>query len=159
GRIPPGVLKHRPPPAAVVVDARPSGHAVQGGRRRPPPGRDHRRGLGDHVPGGDPILHQVGRHPCRHRSRRVGLVQVEELLLAAARHRSLLAGCTTVSGVPILAASAWQLVFGLYGCLLSLALFAARISLAIWDLARRDDLSRPAIVAWIVAVLAVPFAG
>jgi hypothetical protein len=64
-----------------------------------------------------------------------------------------------VSGVPILAASAWQLVFGLYGCLLSLALFAARISLAIWDLARRDDLSRPAIVAWIVAVLDVPFAG
>jgi hypothetical protein len=64
-----------------------------------------------------------------------------------------------VSGVPILASSAWQLVFGLYGCLLSLALFAARISLAIWDLARRDDLSRPAIVAWIVAVLDVPFAG
>lgn len=88
-----------------------------------------------------------------------GQLDPEAIGLAAARHRSLLAGCITVSGVPILASSAWQLVFGLYGYLLPLALFVARISLAIWDLARRDDLSRPATVAWIVAVLAVPFAG
>ena len=65
----------------------------------------------------------------------------------------------TVFGVPILASSAWQVIFGLYGYLLPFALFAAWISLAIWDLARRDDLGRGATVAWIVVVLAVPFLG
>jgi Phospholipase_D-nuclease N-terminal len=33
------------------------------------------------------------------------------------------------------------------------------MSLAIWDLARRDDLSRGATVAWVVVVLVVPFLG
>jgi plastocyanin len=65
----------------------------------------------------------------------------------------------TVSGVPILATTAWQLVFGLYGYLLPFALFAAWMSLAIWDLARRDDLGRGATVAWVVVVLVVPFLG
>jgi plastocyanin len=65
----------------------------------------------------------------------------------------------TVFGVPILATSAWQLVFGLYGYLLPFALFAAWVSLALWDLARRDDLSRAAIIAWIAVVLVVPFLG
>ncbi len=65
----------------------------------------------------------------------------------------------TVSGVPILASSAWQLIFGLYGYMLPFALFAAWMSLAIWDLARRDDLSRGATVAWVVVVLVVPFLG
>jgi plastocyanin len=64
-----------------------------------------------------------------------------------------------VFGVPILAASAWQLIFGLYGYLLPFALFAAWIALAFWDLARRDDLSRGATIAWVAVVLIVPFLG
>jgi plastocyanin len=64
-----------------------------------------------------------------------------------------------VFGVPILATSAWQLIFGLYGYLLPFALFAAWIALAFWDLARRDDLSRGATIAWVAVVLIVPFLG
>jgi plastocyanin len=65
----------------------------------------------------------------------------------------------TVSGVPILAASPWQLVFALYGYLLPFVLYAAWTSLAFWDLARRDDLGRGATLAWIAVVLLVPFLG
>ena len=65
----------------------------------------------------------------------------------------------TVFGVPILASSVWQLVFGLYGYMLPFALFAAWIALALWDLARRDDLGRGATIAWVAVVLVVPFLG
>jgi len=65
----------------------------------------------------------------------------------------------TVFGVPILAASPWQLVFALYGYLLPFVLYAAWTSLALWDLARRDDLRRGAAIAWIAVVLLVPFLG
>jgi len=65
----------------------------------------------------------------------------------------------TVSGVPILAASPWQLVFALYGYLLPFVLYASWTSLAFWDLARRDDLGRGATLAWIAVVLLVPFLG
>jgi plastocyanin len=64
-----------------------------------------------------------------------------------------------VFGVPILATTAWQLIFGLYGYLLPFALFAAWIALALWDLARRDDLGRGATIAWVAVVLIVPFLG
>ena len=65
----------------------------------------------------------------------------------------------TVFGVPILAASPFQLVFALYGYLLPFVLYAAWTSLALWDLARRDDIGRGAILAWIAVVLLVPFVG
>jgi plastocyanin len=65
----------------------------------------------------------------------------------------------TVFGVPILAASPWQLVFALYGYLLPFVLYAAWTSLALWDLARRTDLGRGATIAWIAVVLVVPFLG
>jgi plastocyanin len=65
----------------------------------------------------------------------------------------------TMFGVPILASSALQVIFGLYGYLLPFALFAAWIALALWDLARRDDLGRGATVAWVAVVLVVPFLG
>jgi plastocyanin len=65
----------------------------------------------------------------------------------------------TVFGVPILAASPWQLVFALYGYLLPFVLYAAWTSLALWDLARRDDLSRGRAIGWIAVVLVVPFLG
>jgi plastocyanin len=65
----------------------------------------------------------------------------------------------TVFGVPILADSALQVIFGLYGYLLPFALFAAWVALALWDLARRDDLGRGATIAWVAVVLVVPFLG
>jgi plastocyanin len=65
----------------------------------------------------------------------------------------------TVFGVPLLATSPWQLVFALYGYLLPFVLYAAWTSLALWDLARRDDLSRGAAVGWIAVILLVPFLG
>jgi plastocyanin len=65
----------------------------------------------------------------------------------------------TVFGVPILAASPWQLVFALYGYLLPFVLYAAWTSLALWDLARRDDLRRGAAIGWVAVVLVVPFLG
>ena len=65
----------------------------------------------------------------------------------------------TVFGVPILAASPWQLVFALYGYLLPFVLYAAWTSLALWDLARRDDLRRGAAIGWIAVILLVPFVG
>jgi plastocyanin len=65
----------------------------------------------------------------------------------------------TVFGVPLLAASPWQLVFALYGYLLPFVLYAAWTSLALWDLARRDDLRRGVAIGWIAVVLVVPFLG
>jgi plastocyanin len=65
----------------------------------------------------------------------------------------------TVFGVPLLATSPWQLLFALYGYLLPFVLYAAWTSLALWDLARRDDLGRGAAVGWIAVVLVVPFLG
>jgi plastocyanin len=65
----------------------------------------------------------------------------------------------TVFGVPILAASPWQLVFALYGYLLPFVLYAAWTSLALWDLARRDDIGRGLGLGWIAVVLLVPFLG
>lgn len=53
----------------------------------------------------------------------------------------------------------WQLLFGLYGYLLPLVLLAAWVSLAFWDLARRDDLGRGTAVTWVAAILLVPFLG
>jgi hypothetical protein len=55
--------------------------------------------------------------------------------------------------------SPWQLLFGLYGYLLPLVLLAAWVSLAFWDLARREDLGRGAALGWIAAILLVPFLG
>src|SRR6266545_1192314 len=59
----------------------------------------------------------------------------------------------TMFGVPILASSAWQLVFGIYGYLLPFVLYAAWTSLALWDLARREDVGRAATIAWVLGIL------
>jgi hypothetical protein len=50
-------------------------------------------------------------------------------------------------------------LFGRYDYLLPFVLYAAWVSLALWDLARRDDLGRTATIAWILVVLVVPFLG
>ena len=64
-----------------------------------------------------------------------------------------------VSGLPLLATGFWSILFGLYAYLLPFVLLAAWTALALWDLARRDDLSRGAVIAWIAVVLLVPFVG
>jgi hypothetical protein len=65
----------------------------------------------------------------------------------------------TVSGIPVGETSVWRLLFGLYGYLLPLVLLAAWVSLALWDLARRQDLGRGARIIWVLVVLIVPVLG
>lgn len=55
--------------------------------------------------------------------------------------------------------NAFQLVFNLYGYLLPFVLYAAWTSLAFWDLARREDGSKASKLAWVAAILLVPFLG
>ena len=64
-----------------------------------------------------------------------------------------------VSGLPLLATGFWSVLFGLYAYLLPFVLLAAWVALALWDLARRHDLSRAATIVWVAVVLLVPFAG
>lgn len=64
----------------------------------------------------------------------------------------------TVFGVP-LTAGALSVFFGLYGYLLPFVLLAAWTALALWDIARREDLSRGAGIGWIAVILLVPFLG
>jgi plastocyanin len=64
----------------------------------------------------------------------------------------------TLWGVP-LAASWWSLLLGLYGYLLPFALYATWLSVSVWDLVRRDDLSTGRRNGWILGVVLVPFAG
>ncbi|HSJ35252.1 MAG TPA: right-handed parallel beta-helix repeat-containing protein [Acidimicrobiia bacterium] len=59
----------------------------------------------------------------------------------------------------VLFASAAGIFFGLYAYLLPFALYAAWVGLALWDLARRDDLVKGAIIGWTAAILLVPFLG
>ncbi|MGH8871930.1 MAG: PLDc N-terminal domain-containing protein [Acidimicrobiia bacterium] len=49
--------------------------------------------------------------------------------------------------------------FGLYAYVLPLVLYTSWVVLALWDLSRREDLSRWKVVAWMAAVLIVPFLG
>jgi plastocyanin len=56
-------------------------------------------------------------------------------------------------------ASAMTVFFGLYAYLLPFVLYAAWVALALWDLARREDLSRGATIGWTAVVLVVPFLG
>jgi plastocyanin len=65
----------------------------------------------------------------------------------------------TVLGAPLAAPTWWALSISLYAYLLPLALYAAWLAVAFWDLARRDDLSTPGKAAWMAAVLVVPLAG
>jgi hypothetical protein len=65
----------------------------------------------------------------------------------------------TVAGLPLSATTPWQLLFGFYGYFLPLALLAAWMSVAFWDIARRDDLTRRAALGWLAAILLVPVLG
>jgi len=62
-------------------------------------------------------------------------------------------GPVLVAGVP-LGIGGFSTLFGVLGWLAPFALFAAWVALALIDLARREDLARPAVVAWTAGVLA-----
>lgn len=64
----------------------------------------------------------------------------------------------TMSGMP-LAAGFWPGLFSLYGYYLPFVLLAAWVTLALWDIVRRDDLDGGGAMAWMAAVLVVPFVG
>ena len=64
----------------------------------------------------------------------------------------------TFMGIP-LAASPAALLIGLYGYAFPLILYTAWVVLALWDLARREDLSGGARAWWSLAVLVVPLVG
>jgi hypothetical protein len=56
-------------------------------------------------------------------------------------------------------ASAAGVFFGLYAYVLPLVLYTSWVVLALWDLAKRDDLSRGKTIGWMAAILIIPFLG
>jgi len=65
----------------------------------------------------------------------------------------------TFMGLPIAAATPAALLIGLYGYAFPLILYVAWVVLALWDLARRDDLSGSSRIGWTAAVLVLPVVG
>lgn len=59
----------------------------------------------------------------------------------------------------VLFASAAGVFFGLYAYLLPFVLYAAWVGIALWDLARRDNLGKGAVIGWTAVILLVPFVG
>jgi plastocyanin len=64
----------------------------------------------------------------------------------------------TIMAIP-LDNTPWGLVLGLYGYVFPLMLLAAWLSIALWDLTRRDDLASRRRLTWMAVVLIVPFIG
>ena len=64
----------------------------------------------------------------------------------------------TVLGTP-LATSWWSLLIGLYGYVLPGILYAAWVTIALWDLIRQESQPIPFRARWMAVVLLVPFAG
>ncbi len=56
-------------------------------------------------------------------------------------------------------ASAAGVFFGLYAYVLPLVLYTSWVVLALWDLARREDLTRGRVTAWMAVILVIPFLG
>jgi hypothetical protein len=54
---------------------------------------------------------------------------------------------------------ALQVLFGLYATVLPVAILAAWLAVALWDLAQRDDVVGGARWGWVTVVLLVPFVG
>jgi plastocyanin len=64
----------------------------------------------------------------------------------------------TIMGIPI-ATSWWGLLIGVYGYLLPLVLYAAWVSISLWDLLRQDTLPNRRRIGWMAAILLIPFLG
>jgi plastocyanin len=65
----------------------------------------------------------------------------------------------TMLGIPLLAIGPFGVLIGLYGYLFPLMLYTAWVVLALWDLARREDVTNGNRVLWTAAVLVVPLIG
>jgi plastocyanin len=65
----------------------------------------------------------------------------------------------TMLGIPLLAIGPFGVLIGLYGYLFPLMLYTAWVVLSLWDLARREELSSGARLAWTAVVLVVPLIG
>lgn len=65
----------------------------------------------------------------------------------------------TVLGVAVGATSFWSLLISLYAYLLPLVLYAAWVSIAVWDLIRRDELAVGVRAGWMAGILIVPVLG
>jgi plastocyanin len=65
----------------------------------------------------------------------------------------------TFMGLPLASASPAAVLIGLYGYAFPLILYVAWVVLALWDLARREDLTDRRRLAWTAAVLVVPLLG
>ena len=65
----------------------------------------------------------------------------------------------TVMGLSLTASSFWTLLIGVYGYTLPLILYASWVSIAMWDLVRREDLNTGRRVAWMAAILLLPVIG
>lgn len=68
-------------------------------------------------------------------------------------------GNPTLAANIYLGPNVWQLLFGMYAYLLPFVLYAAWTSLAFWDIARRDNITRRTATLWIAVILLVPFLG
>ncbi len=55
--------------------------------------------------------------------------------------------------------SGLQILMSLYGYFLPVMLYAAWSTLAFWDLGRREDLSKGAVLGWVMVILLIPFVG
>jgi hypothetical protein len=64
-----------------------------------------------------------------------------------------------VAGIPIAAPNVGEVLLGIYGYLLPLILLATWMTLAVWDLMRRTNLSRGRVLMWLGIVFVVPVVG
>jgi len=86
-----------------------------------------------------------------------GTVQVQRVAIPAAgssHSREI-----TVLGVTLGAPTWWGLLFATYAYLLPLILYVAWVSIALWDLIRREAISNRQRIGWMVAILLVPLLG
>jgi plastocyanin len=65
----------------------------------------------------------------------------------------------TIVGLPLLAIGPFGVLIGLYGYLFPFMLYTAWVVLALWDLARREEISGGRRLAWSAAVLVLPLVG
>jgi hypothetical protein len=56
-------------------------------------------------------------------------------------------------------ASTAGVFFGLYAYVLPLVLYTTWVVIAVWDLSRREDLSRGKAIGWMAVILVIPFLG
>ena len=65
----------------------------------------------------------------------------------------------TVYGIPLVATSWWSLLIGLYAYVLPGFLYAAWLTIALWDLIRQESVPISFRTRWMLAVIVVPFLG